>query len=260
MIKTCIFCKKIFEVSSGPNLTKKIFCNTHCQQEYWRFKRNKTGNFNRRESLKKANIIRKNNHLTEKQLELCYGTLLGDASISPRNGSCRIKITHCNKQKDYLSWKKDLLYPFIIQSSLTSEENPWSKNSLFSFTSIVHHDFSLLYSLFYRNNRKKRNKFINMKILNLLTPFSLLFWYLDDGCLTKDKEVRFAINCFSISEVKTIKKWFWKRYKIETIIATNKEKNSYFLRINVKNSQKFFHLINIFKEQVPKCMYYKFIN
>ena len=106
MNKQCKFCKKTIPKTEEPNWYKRIFCNTFCQQEWWRYERNKTGDFSRRKKQIKANNIREKNHLSEQQLQLCYGGLMGDSNLQSKNGRLhRIKFGHCEKQLPYLEWK-----------------------------------------------------------------------------------------------------------------------------------------------------------
>ena len=49
---------------------------------------------------------------TNEQKQLIFGTLLGDGCIHPhgrKNKSYRLLISHCEKQKQFLLWKKQIL-------------------------------------------------------------------------------------------------------------------------------------------------------
>jgi hypothetical protein len=218
-----------------------------------------------KDSWKKGDYLRKNNHLSDKQKKICYGALLGDSNLHHRdNGQCSFKICHCKKQLGYLEWKKNLLLPFIIQDSPTVDNNnSFGYGSSFIYTSIVHQDFTDMVGLFYRKIKGKRNRYITMKTLKLLNPLSILIWYLDDGTLTIDKEMRLCSNAYSLSEHKTMKSYFWKNYRIETKIAKFTHKHTgkiyYFLRFNVENSKKLRNLFEPFIDEIPECMRYKLL-
>lgn len=268
MKKQCKFCKKIIPEKKGPNEWKRIFCNTFCQQEWWRYKRNKTGDFSRKDKSEKARNIRKNNHLSEQQLQLCYGGLLGDSNLQSKNGRLhRIKFGHCEKQLPYLEWKRKLLNPFIIQEGTTYEEKTtrilnnksFSQTRFHSYNSIIHQDLTNLFPLFYRRIKGKSIRHITTKTLNLLQPFAILIWYLDDGTLTRNKSFRFYTNAYPLSQQKAMKRWFWHKYRIETKINYRKEENSYFLTLSVNNSKNLQKLFQPFVSQVPECMHYKFL-
>lgn len=259
MTKKCKQCDQPF---TTPYINRKEFCNSTCQQEWWRKARNITGRFDRRDQYKLAEEIRKNHLLTPKQFQLCYGTILGDACIQPRpNGSCRMAIAHTITQLDYLMYKSNILKPLIIQPKPTLEPPAnYMPNPTYRITTIVHPQFSELYGLFYHQVRGKRIKTITRKILNLLNPYSILIWYLDDGCLTKDKAYRFATNCFSLGEHRAIKRWLWKRFRIRSTIYHNTNKNSYFLGLNVSSSKILHSLWSEFLPEIPKSMNYKLLS
>lgn len=269
MKKQCKFCKKTFITPKGPLTTNKIFCEYICQQEWWRYKRNKTGDLTRRDKRLLGQKIRNTKHLTKQQLQICYGGLLGDSSLSRRsNEQYRLKLGHSEKQLPYLKWKKELLKPFIIQEKATYEppkHTQFRKQRFFShpfyiYNSIIHQDFTNLAGLFYcRKKNGKRIKYITQKLLNKIQPLAILIWYLDDGHLTKDKMARIATNCFSLSENKTIKRWFWHKYRIKAIIYHNiyTKYSTYFIGFNVNDTKKFFELFKPFKSSIPECMHYK---
>jgi hypothetical protein len=102
-----------------------------------------------------------------------------------------------------------------------------------------------------------------MKTLMKLDDFGLLIWFLDDGTLITNPQsglsARFATNCFSLSEHKTIKKWFWKVFKIEVVISPHlhKKKTTYFLRLNSNNTKNLMSLFSEFYYEIPECMRYK---
>jgi len=211
--------------------------------------------------------LRKNFHLSDIQKQLCYGTLLGDASLNWRsNGQCRLKVGHCEKQQDYLEWKRNLLMPFILQSEPTIDllsESNFSKNGskFYIYNTIAHQDFTDMAGLFYRKVSGKRIRYITMKTLKLLNPFAILIWYLDDGILTKDKEMRIYSNAYSLSHHKAIKIWFWQQYRIETKIVPTRhgEKIYYFLRFSVNNSKNLQELFNPYIDSLPECIKYKLL-
>lgn len=264
MVKTCKFCLKKF-VSSGKNSWKKQYCNIICQQKFWTLQRNISGS-SREEQRKKAKSLR-NIHLTAEQLQIVYGTLLGDSSIQERNfGRCRLKMCHGMKQKDYLEFKKEKLKPFVIQTSASMCESNGFAGALpsFHYNSITHQDFANLYGLFYIKSKGKKRKYINMNILNRLEPTAILYWFLDDGCYKyqpkKSTHICFlSTQCFTLQEHKMLKKWFWRKWRIETVISYDKIHKAYILRFKKKALENFNKLfLKPFKHFVPSCLHYKF--
>jgi len=222
-------------------------------------------------NIKIANKIRKNKRLDKQQLQLCYGTLLGDSSINVRaNGKCRLKMCHTEKQREYIEFKKRILEPFILQQTPTKDisgkTNPknFSTATSYHYNTIVHQDFTNLYGLFYTKINKGKRKQINMNILNLVEPFAILIWYLDDGCYYHDTrksshKLYLSTYRYSLPEHKTLKKWFWHKWRIISKISFDKTHNMYYLRFNKQEIIKFTKLfLEPSKCLIPKCMYYKF--
>ena len=268
MNRTCKFCNKQFVVE-GKNSWKKIFCNILCQQAFWSIKRNKTGEI-RKESRDAGKEIRRQNiHLSPEQLQIVYGTMMGDASISPReNGACRIQISHCEKQLPYLQYKIDRLSPFFIQEHPTPDSQRASSfkgsTPAYKYSSMVHQDFTDVFGLFYKTTKGIKRKIVDMNILNKLEPLSILFWFLDDGCYTyqpkKSTHIMFlsTYNC-TLAEHRTLKRWFWHKWRIESTITHHKPTDQYTLRFP-KQAQIIFNnlFLKPFKHLVPSCMHYKF--
>ena len=148
--------------------------------------------------------------------------------------------------------------PFFLQDNPCLYKSGFSETNGYSYRSIVHQDFTDIYGLFYRKKSGKSVRFVTRKLLNYLDEFGLMIWFLDDGGITEDKEIRFATNAYSLSEQRTMQKWFWQKIGIEVKIAFNKNNNSYFLRINVSNSKKLMKLFCPLISKLPKCLMYKF--
>lgn len=217
-----------------------------------------------------GNFIRQNNHLSEQQLQIVYGGLLGDSNINVRaNGACRLKMGHSSKQLDYLEFKKKMLEPFVIQEKPTIDFQPNNKYSpnftFYSYNTIVHQDFTDIFGLFYRNIEGKRKKYITMNFLNNLQPLAIFIWFLDDGCYNYSKnkthKIYLSTYRYSLSEHQTLKEWFWKKWKIESKITFDTTHQQYYLRFNIDGLRLFDDLfLKPFHQNVPSCMNYKFPN
>lgn len=216
-------------------------------------------------NIQKGNEIRQNKHLFLEQKQLCYGTLLGDGWLRPSlSGQCSFGIGHCKKQREYLEYKKSKLNKFFVNQKviLTQGELRKDRNNsdFFRYQSIVHQDFTDMYGLFYRGNKKKRTKYISRKLLNKMDIYSLLIWYLDDGSYVDNgngsKRCSFATNGFTLSEHKAIKIWFWQRFKLDVNILRHPN-NTFYLRFNVKDSKRLLKMFESYINEIPQCMYYK---
>jgi recombination protein RecA len=115
--------------------------------------------------------------LSEQQLQLILGSLMGDGNLSPnrkgRSGT-RFRMGHGAKQAAYLDWKASLLGN--IQYS--RREN--AKGAVFAdFTPLP--ELAELHEAVYFGDGKKH---LSSDYLKSLTPMALAVWYMDDGCFT----------------------------------------------------------------------------
>ena len=134
-------------------------------------------------------------------------------------------------------------------------------SNFYRYISILHQDFTNLYGLFYRGNKKKRQKHITRKILNLIDEYSLLIWYLDDGSYSDNGNGSYRIslhtNSFTLSEHKAIKIWFWQKWRIDSVINYIKGQDKYYLRFSVSNTRKLLNILTPYIDMIPECMHYK---
>lgn len=258
----CPTCKKNFIADRKD----KEFCSKHC---LWKSRNDKKIRLTSK-SYFKADELR-THHIPQNQLEIIYGTLLGDGSlILQTNNFHRLSLCHCEKQLDYLLFKKEKLKSIFIQQNPNKYihkahffgNNHVKEKIQYHLHSISHKELTNIYGIFHKNKKK----YLTRKGLNLLTPTSLLFWYLDDGSLSKQRSIILSTLSFSLSEHQAMKKWFWQKYKIEAKISTSRVKyndipKTYnYLRFNVYNTKKFIDLISTssFFNELPACMNYKF--
>ncbi len=225
-----------------------------------------------KEQFKLGKEIRKNVHLTLKQKQLCYGSLLGDSWLHVQySGQCGLGMSHCEKQKEYLEYKKKIMEPFFISDhpSVRIRKEEWRGklySNSYTYQSILHQDFTDMYGLFYRGNKKKRQKYISRRVLNNIDAYGLLIWFLDDGCLDRRTDQKngspryiLATNCFSLSEIKAIQKWFWQRWIIGCSIQKVKGVERFVLRFNVSDTKKLLKLFEPYIQEISECMRYKVI-
>ncbi len=184
-------------------------------------------------------------HIPQNQIEIIIGCLLGSGSLTLQtNNFHRLSFSHCKKQLDYLLLKKSIIDIFM-QENVNEYIN--KKHIQYHLHSISHKDLTNIYGLFYRN--KKR--FIQRRFLNLLTPTSLLFWFGDNGSIIKSSgnTIIFCTDTFTLSENRSIKKWLWQEYDIDSKIMESKgsykpDKTYYRLRLTKEPTKRFFNLIS----------------
>lgn len=208
--------------------------------------------------------------LTELQKEIIYGSILGDGSmvLIKSNQLHSLRLGHSEKQLDYLLFKINLLGHLFQAKPSKCEKIGLGNSPYYTAASISHGGLTSIYGIFYRN----KQRFITYRTLDLLTPTSLLIWFLDDGCkIGRFNSCKISTNRYSFSEVKMMSNWFWKKFKIKTTVQQHKKKslsnpleiktyyNLYFLK---ESTDKFFKLLRTspIYESLPDCMKYKLYN
>ena len=145
--------------------------------------------------------------------EVVNGTLLGDASIRVDKKKYYYYGLSA-KDKRFLKWVGDILWKFNIPTYI-SLNNSLSKVFTLGFYINARRD-SWLLSL--RKNWYKQENGAIIKIIPNdleITPVTLLFWYLGDGCLVRRRNdanrvptIVLATNCFSKENIEILVKKF----------------------------------------------------
>jgi len=253
IIKTCPVCKKQFESLRRD----KTFCSRECVYKQY--------NDNRpRKTLKsyiKADLLREK-HIPQNQLEVIYGTIMGDGClILQTNNFHRLSLCHNEKQLEYLKLKRNILDSIFLNNTCSNSKTSFG-GIQYHAHSVSHKDLTNIYGIFYR-----KNKLITRKTLELITPTSLLFWYLDDGSMIKGSgnAIILCTDSFTLSENQTIKKWFWQKYQLNCNIMSVKggfsDKNYYRIRFNQENTIRFLNIISKteFFQRALQTLPYKFL-
>ena len=95
---------------------------------------------------------------TQRQKDIMYGSLLGDAYLRPGRGkvSYALSFTHGEKQKDYLLWKWKEFENFIAMSKPYEYRKDFHGNApTFSFSTITHPEITAAHSLCYPDGVKR---------------------------------------------------------------------------------------------------------
>ena len=194
--------------------------------------------------------------LTKEQREMIIGTLLGDGCIAPhgrKNKSYRLIISHSEKQKDLVLYKKAILGNLV--NNIRVQPDNRGNSTMYCFTTVVHNELKQIYNLFYDNGKK----IIKDELLNYLTPRSLAFWIMDDGSSGKNQNkvyIRLHTECFSEEEniklQNMLRAGFGIRSKVCKFNRNNKE--YCYLSINKENTLK---LSKLTEEYFVDCVKYK---
>lgn len=188
--------------------------------------------------------------LSDEQLEIIYGSLLGDATIGINWKNARLAFNHGGNQEEYFDYKcsffKDILGKINKTPRYDKRTNKYYNR--FAVRLLSHPKFTEIYNECYINGIKTVTK----EWLNKITPRGLAFWFMDDG---NNKGV-LATNSFTYEEVCLIKEWFLEKYNIKVSIEIQNGQNpQYVIYILAESKPLFYKLV---KPYVIESMKYKF--
>lgn len=194
-------------------------------------------------------------------LAVIYGILLGDGSIAQdkRNaGRVRIQTCHGTGQLDYLKYISNMFEEGkIINNGISgggSVDKPIYKYYLATDPYL---DINIKQDWL---NNQEHKKHISQAVIDKLTPASLAFWYMDDGCISyrdgiekagHQPSIRLNTQGFSIEEVNMLIDMLINKFNIECNIRDDRGPIIY---INVKSTPKFLELVTPY---MCKSMAYK---
>lgn len=170
--------------------------------------------------------------LTDKQMEIVLGSILGDAYIYPRGKIC---IEHGEKQKNYLFWKfsqlKTAAYPKVSQVVRLDKR---TNTQTISWRFFLRQYFRPLRRAFYH----KRKKVISKAIKAWMSPLLLAVWYMDDGYLDRGKYPILMTDCYSQQDLNFLQNLLRNKFSLNTLINNRGR-----LRIRSSSTTRFFNLI-----------------
>lgn len=128
---------------------------------------------------------------TEDQWALLYGTMLGDGYAHKNQDG--IAIQHSVSQKNYVSWKQNILASLNAKmsdhnriSSENSLQTIWRKQKVSIRTSTVHISYAWIAKKLRQECYSNGIKTITDQWLQKLTALSIVVLLLDDGCVSYD--------------------------------------------------------------------------
>uniref|UniRef100_A0A6C0JER9 Uncharacterized protein n=1 Tax=viral metagenome TaxID=1070528 RepID=A0A6C0JER9_9ZZZZ len=179
------------------------------------------------------NIVAKS--LNDDQLQLVYGSYLGDGSISDTvKNRTRLRIIHSEKQKEYCNWKANM---FGINKLNFIKENGYSQKPAYSFSTKI---FDL------EDNIPKNSKIVPQWLINKIDLRGLAIWYMDDGSNDIQKNGNNNISIHSNNyDFETNQRFIKKfnEYKLYPTLHKTRDKY-YYLKFNTQNSNNFLRLIS----------------
>ena len=189
--------------------------------------------------------------LTDIQREILIGVLLGDASISLKDGKpvYSVKFEQAIVNKEYIHHLYSIFEPFAGQIPLEyKDKSIW-------FRTYRHVCFKYYYDTFYFgvNNKKKVPK----NIAKLLTARSLAYWYMDDGSMDQvavDRYVQICLHTqgFDLSDNELLRDALKEKFGIKA--SVHRDKTYYKLYITAESMLVFVDLV---KPYILFCFEYK---
>ncbi|OHA34062.1 MAG: hypothetical protein A2928_02655 [Candidatus Taylorbacteria bacterium RIFCSPLOWO2_01_FULL_45_15b] len=188
---------------------------------------------------------------TSLQRALVIGSILGDGCLCENwsKTNYRLFINHCIEQKEYISWKYDVLKNYIL-----SEPRYYARNNSLTIRTISHSELSELRDTFYRD----KQKIIPQNIKKFLEdPRVIAIWFMDDGnaIIRNANHIGYHINTqsFTREENKLLAECLYALYGISATLEQNHGR--YRLAIWKQDSRK--KIRNLIEPYILKDMYYK---
>ncbi|MHC4912453.1 MAG: hypothetical protein ACYTE5_05540 [Planctomycetota bacterium] len=187
---------------------------------------------------KKADTI-KNRPLSNDELRVINGCLLGDGTLTVSGKNFRIRIEHSLAQQEYVMWK----YGRLKSLTITSPKVVSAHRSI-RFGTVGHPYITQLRRQWYDRGRKKLPENFD------LDEFMLSIWFMDDGCRHRDT-VDISVHNFDMKDISKLQVLLKQKGVGSTV---NSDQKGYRLYI-LKDSYSVFK--RLVKPYMIKCMAYK---
>lgn len=164
-----------------------------------------------------GNTVGSRGVLTQRQREIVFGTLLGDACLEKNGRHTRLRVDHREEHKEYVLWLAKQLLPFSLKPRRINEMDKRYDKAYprWHFSTGTHPIFDRIRKLFYVG----RKKVVPSCLSDILSPLSLAVWYMDDGFKRNDcKGFYLCTSSYTMEEQKTIQRILQMRFTIKTKI------------------------------------------
>ncbi len=184
-------------------------------------------------------------HIQGELKSLLIGSMLGDGRIAFRGQASHYEERHSPEQLDYLKWKSDKWGEWSAGELTVAYSREFASHI---FRTKAHSDLNPYRDLFY-TEREKGWKVVRNEVVDMVDPYALAIWYLDDGSAGHYPLITFGAKDGSRGNAYLIFEKFgltpkWKKMNGET-------GQFHFER---EEGEKF---IEIIEPYVPECMSYK---
>lgn len=205
----------------------------------------------------KPNYKVSNSHtpvLSKEQYQAVLGIILGDGNLSLTKNLSRLRLTHGEKQLEYLKYKMSILSNQVYQNECRGVSGFNKKNKIYYCSTLCSEDYKEIYDKFYFNGKKE----IREKLLDELDEISLAFWFMDDGYYCKRDNItgyyQLATHSFTKEENQLISNKLKEKFDIESKLKFDKRCSKHCLIFKTKSTDIIASLIC---KYVPASMQYK---
>lgn len=171
----------------------------------------------------------------KEQISSIVGGLLGDLCIDSRGS---VLVSHGEKQKEYANYKATILNGYT-KAGYSGYRNEFSNTTV---NAPITEQTKLLRKLAYIDGKKTIKN-----IIKYIDDVTLAFWYMDDGCFLKKREVaQFHTEGFCKSDVELLSQYLKLSFDIDSSIYKRKLKSGikYILVLSKEGSKRLFNRIN----------------
>ena len=186
--------------------------------------------------------------LSEQQMQLILGALMGDGSLSPntrgRSGT-RFRMGHGAAQAAYLDWKVSLLGNVGCSRTFNVKEAVFADLSPLPELAELHE------AVYFGDGRKH----LSWEYLKALTPFALAVWYMDDGCFTVRSKgvqertqggtgrIEFCVQAMSPGSRARLADYLRDTYRLDVKVVTRGSRRQAIMQFTTAASEKFQRLV-----------------
>ena len=170
--------------------------------------------------LRESHAEAKNNPLTQDNLEIILGIMMGDGSMEKTHKNARMTTAHSPKQKEYTEYimeKLSNLNPHMYHHIAKPHPKTGKCYENYALNFPANPAFNEIYEHFYRDGKKR----IPIELFDNFTWQSLAYMYMDDGSKASCG-AQLATLCFTIEELRKFQDFLLQKFGIETTICKSK--------------------------------------
>jgi len=164
--------------------------------------------------------------LSNRCTEIIFGSILGDGSLRIQKPyvNARLSFRHAISQKEYFFWKVDQLKEISSDKCWWRQKADGYGGEKLRYQSLATEPLTQIYHIAHHHNQTQ----IKRRWLNILTPLSLLIWWLDDGSIIGNgRKGVFCTDSFTLKEQQILARYLLVVWKVRVSIGkiTRKKEN-----------------------------------